>query len=216
MGRTSWTNKDLYISVNRNQPRITINDFTIDIYPAFHLEGYWPKSGRKQFLNQRSGQSHKISLKIDLVSKEIGSTKPYSTDRDAWYLDFLGMENQTMKLENRRLCFEVIRSLISQRLSPMSPLFDPVVVRTIFMYICEKQSGDALWANDKLPDRINAFLLQLVASLQNQCLPHFFLRNLNLLDNQSTTAVQEALIEAWKLTREFCTNPYLFEEQLQV
>ena len=193
-----------------------INDFVIDIYPAFHLEGYWPKSGRKQFLNQRSEQPHKITLKIDLVSKETGSKKPYSTDRDAWHLDFLGMENQTMNLENRGLCFEVIRSLITRRLSPRSPLFDPVVVRTIFMYICEKQSSDASWASDKLPDRVNAFLLQLVASLQNQCLPHFYLRNLNLLDNQSTTAVQAALTEAWKLAREFCTNPYLFEEQLQM
>ena len=190
---------------------MTINDFFIDIYPAFQLEGYWPKSGRKQFLNLHKGQLSKANLQIDLVSKETGSTKPYSTDRDAWHMDFLSMENQTMKLKNRGLCFDVIKRLISLRLSPRSTLFDTSLIRTVFMYICEKQSSDTSWTKDKLPDRINAFLLQLVASLQNQCLPHFYLSNLNLLDNQSSKAVHTALSEAWKLAREFCTNPYLFE-----
>ena len=202
--------------MNRCQPQLAINDFIIDIYPAFQVEGYWPKSGRKQFLHQNSGQSNPAKLRIDLVSKETGSTKPYSTDRDAWNLDFISMENQMMKLKNRGLCFDVIRKLVSLRLSPRSPLFDTVVIRTIFMYVSEKQVSDASWEIGKLPDRINAFLLQLVASFQNQCLPHFYLSNLNLLENKSNKAIHAALLEAWKLAREFCTNPYIFEEKLKV
>ena len=213
VSRTSWTNQNIHIFVSKSQPRLNINnDLTIDIYPAFKLDGCWPKSGKKQFLYQLGGKPNTASLRIDIVSKETGSTKPYSTDRDTWHLDLLRMENQVLALKNREICFEVIKRIIIMRLSAKSPVFNPAVVRTIFLYICEKHSDDKSWTREKLPDRINSFLLQLVASVQNRCIPHFYLSNLNLLQTQSTKEMRVALQEAWKLAREFCINSQFFEE----
>lgn len=201
--------------MSRSQPRLTINDqLFVDIYPAFQLDGYWPKSGRRHFLCQRGRQENKRKLQIDLLSKETGSTQPYSTDRDAWQMDFASMDRQITGLENRGICFEAIKRIISIRFSPMNPISDPVVIKTVFMYICEKEMNEISWTNERFPERINSFLLQLVASLQNKCLPHFYLSNVNLLRNRSPKAMRAALREAWKLARDFCTNTKFFEEQL--
>lgn len=186
----------------------------MDVYPAFQLEEYWPKSGRSRFFYQGQRQPNEKCMKIDLLAKETGSTQPYSTDRDAWQFDFTKMYKLFTGLEQRELCFKIIERIIRIRLSQICSFIDQSLLRTVFMYTCEKRLSDKSWAMDKVPERINSFLLQLTASLQNGCLPHFYLSNVNLLEDRRPKEIRVALRETWKLARDFCTNPHFFEENL--
>lgn len=211
INRTSWTNTALHIISDKTQPRLRINNsLIIDIYPSFHCVGSWPKFGRKEAVSTDINQNGPSS-EFELISKETGSSQPYSTDRDAWFIDFTGMEDRLLRQKGRDVCLSVVKTITNRHLMRMSPIFNPLNIRTVFMYVCEQHPDDESWTGEMFQDRVNSFLLQFVACLQSKCLPHFHLTNVNLLEEKRSKSLRIALEEAWKLARGLCTNPKFFK-----
>ena len=199
------------MSQDKAYPRLRINDkIIVDIFPCFRCVGQWPAEAQMHSLSLETKiRTNEIS-EFELVPKETGSSQPYSTDRDAWYIDFTTAEDNIINHGNRKLCLSILKSIANRKLRN-AVVQQPRVLKTVFLYVCEKHTKEDSWQEKKLQDRINSVLLQLVACLQSRCLPHYHLKGVNLLEGKSSRSIRFALEDTWELARELCTNKDFFK-----
>eukprot|EP00794_Sanderia_malayensis_P007275 gene7275-8086_t len=212
LNRITWMPEKLYVTQQKASPRLYINeDIILDIYPSFRCTRQWPMDVKIRSVPATTRKQHANEpFEFELVAMEVGSSQPYSTDRDAWKIDFSTSENRVIGKGNRRLCLSILKTVSNRNWQEFSTVISPYALQTVFMYVCEKHVKEEFWNTNKLPERINAVLLQLVACLQSRCLPHYYLKGINLLEGKSSRSIKAAVEEMWKYARELCTNKDFF------
>lgn len=68
------------------------------------------------------------------------------------------------------------------------------------------------WDETCLGDRINGILLQLISCLQNRRCPHYFLPNVDLFKGKSSSGMDAAAKQTWRILRELLTNSRSLEK----
>ena len=193
--------------------------YVVQITPAFKCSGIWPRSAAHWPIPHIPWPNPNLVAEVktegfDLLSKEsiYMKDKQSAAEGDAWVISFHQAENALLQGGCRRKCFSILKAIRDRHLDiPGQPLTN-YHMKTLLMYECEKHPREIEWDETCLGDRINGILLQLISCLQNRRCPHYFLPNLDLFKGKSTSAMDTAAKQTWRILRELLTNSRSLEK----
>ena len=203
-----------------SEVRLRIRErFIVQITPAFKCSGVWPRSAAHWPLPQIAWPhpNHVSDVKtegFDLLSKECINLqgKQSAMEGDAWVLSFLDAEKKLLEGSCRNRCLSILKTLRDRHLDlPGNPVTS-YHMKTLLLYECEKHPRECDWDENGIADRINGIFLQLISCLQCRRCPHYFLPNVDLFKGKSTSALENAAKQVWRLTREMLTNTRCLEK----
>lgn len=157
--------------------------------------------------------SHTLSG-FDLLSREsiYMKDKQSAAEGDAWVISFQQSEMLLLLGGCRRRCLSILKTLRDKHLDLPGKPVENYHMKTLLLYECEKHPREAEWDETSLGDRINGILLQLISCLQNRKCPHYFLPGLDLFRGKSTSSMDNAAKQAWRILRELLTNSRSLEK----
>lgn len=193
--------------------------YVVQITPAFRCGGIWSRSAAHWPVPHVPWPNPNLVAEVktegfDLLSKEsiYMKDKQSAAEGDAWAMSFKYAEDRLLYGGCRRKCLSILKALRDRHLDVPG---QPVVayhLKTLLLYECEKHPREIEWDDTCLGDRINGILLQLISCLQNRRCPHYFLPNVDLFKGKSTTAMDNAAKQCWRVLRELLTNPKSLEK----
>ncbi len=200
--------------------RLRVRDrFVVQITPAFKCSGIWARSAAHWPVPHISWPNPNLVAEVktegfDLLSKEsiYMKDKQSAAEGDAWVISFHLAEAMLLSGGCRHKCLSILKTLRDRHLDVPGKPIDTYILKTLLMYECEKHPREVEWDETCLGDRINGILLQLISCLQNRRCPHYFLPNLDLFKGKSTSAMDAAAKQAWRILRELLTNSRCLEK----
>lgn len=191
----------------------------VQITPAFRCGGIWPRSGAHWPIPHIPWPNPNLVAEVktegfDLLSKEsiYMKDKQSAAEGDAWVISFKYAEDRLLYGGSRRKVLSLLKTLRDRHLDvPSQPILN-YHMKTLTLYECEKHPREVEWDESCIGDRINGILLQMISCLQNRRCPHYFLPNLDLFKGKSTSAMDTAAKQAWRILRELLTNPRSLEK----
>ncbi|XP_067663174.1 protein mab-21-like 2 [Haliotis asinina] len=188
--------------------------FVVQITPAFRCGGIWCRSAAHWPVPHTPWPNPNLVAEVktegfDLLSKEsiYMKDKQSAAEGDAWVMSFRYAEDRLLYGGCRRKCLSILKALRDRHLDqPGQPIMS-YHLKTLLLYECEKHPREVEWDDTCLGDRINGILLQLISCLQNRRCPHYFLPNVDLFKGKSTSAMDNAAKQVWRILRELLTNP---------
>jgi len=193
--------------------------YIVQITPAFKCGGIWPRSGAHWPLPHIPWPNPNLVAEVktegfDLLSKEsiYMKDKQSAAEGDAWVINFRQAEDQLLQGGCRRKCLSTLKTLRDRHLDIAGQPITSYHIKTLLLYECEKHPREAEWDETCLGDRINGILLQTISCLQNRRCPHYFLPNLDLFKGKSTTGMDQAAKQCWRILRELLTNSRSLEK----
>ena len=193
--------------------------YVVQIIPAFRCGGIWSRSAAHWPVPHVPWPNPNLVAEVktegfDLLSKEsiYMKDKQSAAEGDAWVMSFKYAEDRLLFGGCRRKCLSILKALRDRHLDVPG---QPVVsyhLKTLLLYECEKHPREVEWDDTCLGDRLNGILLQMISCLQNRRCPHYFLPNVDLFKGKSTSAMDNAAKQAWRILRELLTNPKSLEK----
>ena len=189
------------------------DQYTLNLVPAFKCGAIWP---RNVCVWPTDNQLWPSQSEIEIVKRRgfnllAGDMFPgYETqaaEGDAWILDFSDGEDVLLRGSCRKQCLAILKTLFERHLDLPGKPIQPLLMKTLLLYECEKHPREDEWDETSLGERVNGILLQLVSCLQCRRCPHFFLKGVDLFVGKSREVLNNAAHQAWKLTRAITTNP---------
>ncbi|XP_074650389.1 protein mab-21-like 2 [Tubulanus polymorphus] len=203
-----------------SEVKLRIRDrYIVQITPAFRCSGIWPRSAAHWPVPHIPwpNPNHVAEVKsegFNLLSKEniYMKDKQSAAEGDAWVISFIDAENRLMHGGCRKKCLSILKALRDRHLDVPGQPITSYHMKTLLLYECEKHPREIEWEETCLADRINGILLQLISCLQNRRCPHYFLPNLDLFKGKSTTSMDTAAKQTWRILRELLTNSRCLEK----
>ncbi|XP_044012957.1 protein mab-21-like [Aphidius gifuensis] len=192
--------------------------YVVQITPAFKCSGVWPRSASHWPVTTDSWPHQSLVAQVktegfDLLSKDCIALqgKQSAMEGDAWVLSFTEAETRLLFGGCRSRCLSILKTLRDRHLDlPGNPV-SSYHMKTLLLYECEKHPLETEWDDGCLANRIIGIFLQLISCLQCRRCPHYFLPSLDLFKGKSTTGLEAAAKQVWRLTREFLTNTRALE-----
>ena len=151
---------------------------------------------------------------FDLLSREsiYMKDKQSAAEGDAWVISFQQAEMILLLGGCRRKCLSILKTLRDKHLDLPGKPIENYHMKTLLLYECEKHPREMEWDETCLGDRINGILLQLISCLQNRKCPHYFLPGLDLFRGKSSSSMDNAAKQTWRILRELLTNSRCLEK----
>ena len=193
--------------------------FVVQITPAFRCGGIWARSAAHWPIPHIPWPNPNLVAEVktegfDLLSKEsiYMKDKQSAAEGDAWVMSFKYAEDRLLYGGCRRKCLSILKALRDRHFDVPGQPISSYHLKTLLLYECEKHPRELEWDDTCLGDRLNGILLQLISCLQNRRCPHYFLPNVDLFKGKSTTAMDNAAKQVWRILRELLTNPKSLEK----
>lgn len=186
---------------------------TLELVPAFKCGAIWPRNAS---IWPTDSQLWPSQTEVENVKRRgfnllAGDMFPgYETqaaEGDAWVLDFSDGEGVLLHGSCRKQCLAILKTLFERHLDLPGRPIQPLHMKTLLLYECEKHPREAEWDETSLGERINGILLQLVSCVQCRRCPHFFLKGVDLFVGKSREVLDNAAQQTWKITRAITTSP---------
>lgn len=203
-----------------SEVRLRIRDrYVVQITPAFHCSGIWPRSAAHWPPPHIPWPNPNLVAEVktegfDLMSREsiYMKDKQSAAEGDAWVVSFHQAETMLLLGGCRRKCLSILRTLRDKHLDLPGKPIENYHMKTLLLYECEKHPRELEWDETCLGDRINGILLQLISCLQNRRCPHYFVPTLDLFRGKSSSSMDAAAKQAWRILRELLTNSRSLEK----
>lgn len=203
-----------------SEVRLRIRErYVVQITPAFRCSGVWPRSAAHWPIPHCPWPNPNLVAEVktegfDLLSKDsiYMKDKQSAAEGDAWLMNFFSAENMLLQGGCRRKCYSILKTLRDRHLDLPGKPIDNYHLKTILLYECEKHPCEYEWDETNLGHRIKGILLQLISNLQNRRCPHYFLPNLDLFKGKSSSAMDSAAKQVWRIVREIETNSRCLEK----
>ncbi|XP_076315462.1 protein mab-21-like 2 [Tachypleus tridentatus] len=208
------------VVADTTEVRLRIRErYVVQITPSFRCSGLWPRSAAHWPITHNPWPNPNLVAEVkaggfDLLSKNCVSLqgKQSSVERDAWVLNFREAEDSLLVGGCRKKCLSILKTMRDRHLDlPGNPVTS-YHLKTLLLYECEKHPREIEWDDACLGDRLNGILLQMTSCLQCRRCPHYFLPQLDLFKGKSTSSLENAAKQCWRLTRELLTSQRSLEK----
>ncbi len=221
-------------SAGSTEVKLRINDvYTVHIVPAFKCNNIWPRSAHnwptteywpcEKLINDVKQEGFHLLSKESQLAKEKQhqlllaqqqqqqQQQQSSSENDSWIISFTDAENKLLSAGSRHKCLSILKSLIDRHLQlPGNPI-NNYVIKALVLYECDKHPFDYDWEENKLGDRLNGILLQLISCLQSRTIPAYFLGQVDMFRGKDARQLDMAAKATWRLQRELLFNAKCWE-----
>ena len=182
---------------------------SFDIVPAITVEE-WPFIADEWQKRFRQWPSMTLVKEIVMKGCHIVPKPSYGQERDEhldWGWSFSLAEkilasNRTKEMD---VSYFILKSIFYRYLKPVEhngkTLFS-YLIKTAMLWQCEEHD-EKWWSNESIMSCIFTLLDRLKMSFSNKCLPHYFIRDINLFDN----VAEELVLYGQAILESICADP---------
>ena len=182
---------------------------SLDLVPAIEVED-WPSIADEWQKRYRQWPPRSLVEEVIMKGCHIVPKPYFGQERNElldWRWSFSPAEkilaaNRTKEMD---VSYFVLKSVFYRYLKPIEhngkTLFS-YLIKTVILWQCEEHD-EKWWSNESIMSCIFALLDRLKICFSNKCLPHYFIRDINLFDN----VAEELVLYGQAVLESICADP---------